>query len=148
MTHCRLWRSRSRNRFDPLNGMERNAVIVGNSIVRHVSAALAKAAADGDSKERLQEPERDSMQHIARDEDHCVRTCVPTYRRGHKRFSRLFALNKSLLSWCKEQNLLFVNNWNLFWERHRLFVLMACTPAGLERNSYRRTSPEPYAPYD
>uniref|UniRef100_A0A9J7XIZ4 Uncharacterized protein n=1 Tax=Cyprinus carpio carpio TaxID=630221 RepID=A0A9J7XIZ4_CYPCA len=42
MTHCRLWRSRSRNRFDPLNGMERNAVIVGNSIVRHVSAALAK----------------------------------------------------------------------------------------------------------
>ncbi len=35
--------------------------------------------------------------------------------------SRLFALNKWLLSWCKDQKLLFVNNWNLFWERPRLF---------------------------
>uniref|UniRef100_A0A9J7Y5K5 SGNH hydrolase-type esterase domain-containing protein n=1 Tax=Cyprinus carpio carpio TaxID=630221 RepID=A0A9J7Y5K5_CYPCA len=46
---------------------------------------------------------------------------LPTYRRGHERFSRLFALNEWLLSWCKEQKLLFVNNWNLFWERPRLF---------------------------
>uniref|UniRef100_A0A9J8CES4 SGNH hydrolase-type esterase domain-containing protein n=1 Tax=Cyprinus carpio carpio TaxID=630221 RepID=A0A9J8CES4_CYPCA len=46
---------------------------------------------------------------------------LPTYRRGHKRFSRLFALNEWLLSWCKEQKLLFVNNWTLFWERPRLF---------------------------
>ncbi len=33
----------------------------------------------------------------------------------------LFALNEWLLSWCKEQKLLFVKNWNLFWERPRLF---------------------------
>ncbi|XP_059409362.1 uncharacterized protein LOC132143253 [Carassius carassius] len=46
---------------------------------------------------------------------------LPMYRRGHERFSRLFALNEWLLSWCKEQKLLFVNNWNLFWERPRLF---------------------------
>ncbi len=46
---------------------------------------------------------------------------LPTYRRGHERFSRLFALNEWLLSWCKDQKLLFVNNWNLFWERPRLF---------------------------
>uniref|UniRef100_A0A9J7XA87 SGNH hydrolase-type esterase domain-containing protein n=1 Tax=Cyprinus carpio carpio TaxID=630221 RepID=A0A9J7XA87_CYPCA len=46
---------------------------------------------------------------------------LPTYRRGHESFSRLFALNEWLLSWCKEQKLLFVNNWNLFWERPRLF---------------------------
>uniref|UniRef100_A0A9J7ZVL3 SGNH hydrolase-type esterase domain-containing protein n=2 Tax=Cyprinus carpio TaxID=7962 RepID=A0A9J7ZVL3_CYPCA len=46
---------------------------------------------------------------------------LPTYQRGHERFSRLFALNEWLLSWCKEQKLLFVNNWNLFWERPRLF---------------------------
>ncbi len=39
---------------------------------------------------------------------------LPMYRRGHERFSRLFALNEWLLSWCKEQKLLFVNNWNLF----------------------------------
>ncbi len=45
---------------------------------------------------------------------------LPTYRRRHEKFSRLFALNEWLLSWCKEQKLLFVNNWNLFWERPRL----------------------------
>ncbi len=46
---------------------------------------------------------------------------LPTYRRGHERFSRLFALNKWLLSWCKDQKLLFVNNWNIFWEHPMLF---------------------------
>ncbi len=25
------------------------------------------------------------------------------------------------MSWCKDQKLLFVNNWNLFWDRPRLF---------------------------
>ncbi len=70
--------------------------------------------------EGLQEPDRDGTQHIARDDDHRFRT-ASQYRRGHERFSRLFALNEWLLSWCKEQKLLFVNNWNLFWERPRLF---------------------------
>ncbi len=37
------------------------------------------------------------------------------------RLSSLFALNEWLLSWCKNQKLLFVNNWNLFWEHPRLF---------------------------
>ncbi len=46
---------------------------------------------------------------------------LPTYRRGHERFSRLFALNEWLFSWCKEQKIIFVNNCNLFWERPRLF---------------------------
>ncbi len=45
---------------------------------------------------------------------------LPTYRRGHERFSRLFSLNKCLLSRCKEQKLFFVNSWNIFWERPRL----------------------------
>ncbi len=35
---------------------------------------------------------------------------LPTYRRGHERFSRLFALNEWLFSWCKEQKIIFVNN--------------------------------------
>ncbi|XP_026056608.1 uncharacterized protein LOC113042195 isoform X2 [Carassius auratus] len=78
------------------------------------------AAADGDTEERLQEPDRDDAQHIA-----CMMIFMsgplPIYRRGHERFSRLFALNEWLLSWCKEQKLLFVNNWDLFWERLRLF---------------------------
>ncbi len=46
---------------------------------------------------------------------------LPTYRRGHERFSRLFALNEWLFSWCKEQKIIFVNNLNLLWERPRLF---------------------------
>ncbi len=46
---------------------------------------------------------------------------LPTYRRGHEKFRRLFALNEWLFSWCTEQKILFVNNWNLFWERPRLF---------------------------
>ncbi|XP_073776872.1 uncharacterized protein [Danio rerio] len=46
---------------------------------------------------------------------------LPSYRRGNKRFSRLFALYEWLLTWCKEQKLLFANNWNLLWERPRLF---------------------------
>ncbi len=73
---------------------------------------------------------------------------LPTYRRGHERFSRLFALNEWLLSWCKEQKLLFVNNWNLFWERPRLFRADGLHPAESERNSCRTTSPRHYAPSD
>ncbi len=46
---------------------------------------------------------------------------LPTYRREHERFSRLFALNECLLAWCKDQKLLFVNSWNLFWEHPMLF---------------------------
>uniref|UniRef100_A0A9J8CXY0 SGNH hydrolase-type esterase domain-containing protein n=1 Tax=Cyprinus carpio carpio TaxID=630221 RepID=A0A9J8CXY0_CYPCA len=68
---------------------------------------------------------------------------LPTYRRGHERFSRLFALNEWLLSWCKEQKLLFVNNWNLFWERPRLFRADGLHPsrvgAGLLSDNISRT---------
>ncbi len=48
---------------------------------------------------------------------------LPKYQRGHGRFSRPFALNEWLLSWCKDQKLTFflVNNWNIFWEHPRLF---------------------------
>ncbi|XP_053475812.1 uncharacterized protein LOC128604713 [Ictalurus furcatus] len=55
---------------------------------------------------------------------------LPTYRRGAEKFSRLLALNDWLVSWCNEQNLVFVNNWNLFWERPRLFH-----PDGLQPRS-------------
>lgn len=41
---------------------------------------------------------------------------LPTYRRGNEYFSRLFALNNWLESFCKMQNLGFINNWDLFWE--------------------------------
>ncbi len=34
---------------------------------------------------------------------------------------KLVALNEWLFSWCTEQKIIFVNNWNLFWERPRLF---------------------------
>ncbi|KAA2235684.1 SGNH/GDSL hydrolase family protein [Chitinophaga agrisoli] len=46
---------------------------------------------------------------------------LPTFQRGMEKFSRLYALNEWLQSWCSEQNLLFINNWNVFWERPRFF---------------------------
>ncbi len=70
---------------------------------------------------------------------------LATYRQGHERFSRLFDLNEWLLSWCKEQKLLFVYNCNLFWERPRLFRADGLHPAESEQNSCRTTSPEHYA---
>ncbi len=147
----------------PLHETERDAVIVGDSIVRHVRATLAEGkvhthcfpgarvldvsaqiptilkddesvgavvlhAGMNDTKLRQTETlKRDfrSLIETVRSTSLTMTIIVsgplPTYRRGHERFSRLFALNEWLLSWCKEQRLLFVNNWNLFWERPRLF---------------------------
>ncbi len=49
-----------------------------------------------------------------------------------RKFSRLFALNEWLFSWCTEQKILFVNNWNLFWERPRLFRADGLHPSRVE----------------
>ncbi|KAK3509143.1 hypothetical protein QTP70_020252 [Hemibagrus guttatus] len=46
---------------------------------------------------------------------------LPTFQGGIERFSRLFAFNECLQSWCQDQKLPFVDNWNLFWERPRLY---------------------------
>ncbi len=153
----------TRDRFAPLHETECDAVIVGDSIVRHVRATLAEGkvhthcfpgarvldvsaqiptilmddenvgavvlhAGVNDTKLRQTETlKRDFRSLIETVRSTSPATTIimsgplPTYRRGHERFSRLFALNEWLLSWCKEQKLLFVNNWNLFWERPRLF---------------------------
>ncbi len=147
----------------PLHETERDAVIVGDSIVRHVRATLAEGkvhihcfpgarvldvsaqipvilkddeslgavvlhAGVNDTKLRQTETLKRDFRSLI--ETVCstspattiiVSGPLPTYRRGHERFSRLFALNEWLLSWCKEQKLLFVNNWNLFWEHPRHF---------------------------
>uniref|UniRef100_A0A673IYF7 SGNH hydrolase-type esterase domain-containing protein n=1 Tax=Sinocyclocheilus rhinocerous TaxID=307959 RepID=A0A673IYF7_9TELE len=108
----------TRNRFAPLRETERDAVIIGDSIVRHVRATLLR------QMETLKRDFR-SLIETVRNTSPATTIIVsgpfPTYRQGHERFSRLFALNEWLLSWCKEQNLLFINNWNLFWEHPRLF---------------------------
>ncbi len=153
----------TRSRFTPLCETGRDAVIIGDSIVRHVRATLAEGkvhthcfpgaraldvsaqipvilnddesiaavvihAGVNDTKLRQTETlKRDfrSLIETVRSTSPATTIIVsgplPTYRRGHERFSRLFALNEWLLSWCKDQKLLFVNNWNLFWERPRLF---------------------------
>ncbi|KAI2644996.1 GDSL lipase [Labeo rohita] len=145
----------TRNRFAPLRGTERDAVIVGHFIVRYVRATLAKGKVhthcfpgarvldvsaqipailkDGESigaivlhaGVKVLKRDFSSLIETVRSTSPATRIIVsgplPTYRRGHESFSRLLALNKWLLTWCKEQKLLFVNNWNLFWERPRLF---------------------------
>ncbi len=153
----------TRNHFAPLRETERDAVIVGGSIVRHVRATLAEDKVRthcfpgalvlnvsaqipvipkgdesvaavvihvgvNDTKMRQTEPLKGYFRSLIKTV-HCTSPAttiivsgpLPTYRRGQERFSRLFALNEWLLSWCKEQKLLFVYNWNLFWERPRLF---------------------------
>uniref|UniRef100_A0A673NNV8 SGNH hydrolase-type esterase domain-containing protein n=1 Tax=Sinocyclocheilus rhinocerous TaxID=307959 RepID=A0A673NNV8_9TELE len=147
----------TQNRFAPLHETERDAVIVGDSIVRHVCATLAEgkvhthcspgarvldvsaqipAILKGDEspgavmlRARVNNTKLRQTETLKRDFRSLIETArsispattiivsgpLPTYRRGHERFSRLFALNEWLLSWCKEQKLLFVNNWNLFF---------------------------------
>ncbi len=153
----------SRNRVAPLCETERDAVIIGDSIVRHIRATLAEGkvhthcfpgarvvdvsgqipailkgdesvgsvvlyAGVNDTKlwqtETLKKDFRSLIETVRSTSPKTtiiVSGPLPTYRRGHERFSRLFALNEWLLSWYKDQKLLFVNNWNLFWERPRLF---------------------------
>ncbi|XP_051744481.1 uncharacterized protein LOC127509623 [Ctenopharyngodon idella] len=153
----------TRNRFSPLREAERDAVVIGDSIVRHVHATTTKGKVRshcfpgarvldvsaqvpailngaesigavvlhvGVNDTRLRQTEvlkQDfrSLIETVRATSPATRIIVSgpllTYRRGHERFSRLFALNEWLMSWCTEQKLLFINNWNLFWERPRLF---------------------------
>uniref|UniRef100_A0A3P8PJ56 SGNH hydrolase-type esterase domain-containing protein n=1 Tax=Astatotilapia calliptera TaxID=8154 RepID=A0A3P8PJ56_ASTCA len=46
---------------------------------------------------------------------------VPPVRGGDERFSRLFTLNKWLISACADHSVHFINNFNIFWERRHLF---------------------------
>ncbi|MBN3296261.1 ZCHC3 protein, partial [Amia calva] len=46
---------------------------------------------------------------------------LPTLHRGDKAFSRLSSLKSWLTSWCTSNNLVFVNNWDCFWERPGLY---------------------------
>ncbi|XP_077082881.1 uncharacterized protein LOC143736145 [Siphateles boraxobius] len=153
----------TQNRFSPLRETERDAVIIGDSTVRHVHATLGKSKVhshcfpgarvldiaarvteilNGDERvgavvlhagandTRLRQTEVlkkdfrsliDTVRSTSPETSIIVSGPLPTYRRGHEKFIRLFALNEWLLSWCNEQKLIFVNNWNLFWERPRLF---------------------------
>ncbi len=153
----------SRNRFTPLCETDRDAVVIGDSIVRHVRATLAEGkvhthclpgarvldvsvqipailkddesvaavvihAGANDTKlrqtETLKRDFRSLIETVSSTSPAAtiiVSGPLPTYRRGHEKFSRLFALNEWLFSWCTEKKILFVNNWNLFWERPRLF---------------------------
>ncbi len=140
----RLWSLRSppaTASFDT----EHDAVIIGDSIVRYVCATLAEGkvhtqkcdesvgsvvlhAGVNDTKLRQTETLKRDFRSLIETVHSTLPAMtiivpgpLPTYRRGHERFSRLFALNKWLSSWCKDQKLLFVSNWNLFWERPRLF---------------------------
>lgn len=46
---------------------------------------------------------------------------VPPVRGGDERFSRLFTLNKWLISACADHSVHFIDNFNIFWERRHLF---------------------------
>ncbi|KAK3533743.1 hypothetical protein QTP70_025051, partial [Hemibagrus guttatus] len=149
------------NRFASLRETECDAVIIGDSIVRHVHATAAKGKVctrclpdahvldvsaqvsailknnigavvlhAGTNDIRLRQTEilkKDfrSLVEKVRTTSPTTRIIVsgplPTFQRGIERFSRLFAFNEWLQSWCQDQKLPFVDNWNLFWERPRLY---------------------------
>lgn len=46
---------------------------------------------------------------------------LPTYKRGCEPYSRLLSLNAWLRWWCAEQNMSFIDNWDVFWERPCLY---------------------------
>ncbi|KAK3519644.1 hypothetical protein QTP86_017598 [Hemibagrus guttatus] len=138
-----------------------DAVIIGDSIVRHVRATAAKGKVHtrclpgarvldvsaqvpailkknigavvlhaGTNDIRLRQTEilkKDfrSLVELVRTTSPTTRIIVsgplPTFQRGIERFSRLFAFNEWLQSWCQDQKLPFVDNWNLFWERPRFY---------------------------
>ncbi|XP_026099262.1 uncharacterized protein LOC113070255 [Carassius auratus] len=115
--------------FTPLPGTEPDAVIIGDSFVQQIPAILT---ADESPRvvmlhARVNDTMLRQMDTLKRDFRSLIEAMIivsgplPTCRRGHERLSRLFALDEWLLSWCKEQKLLFVNNWNLFWECPWLF---------------------------
>ncbi|CAJ1066501.1 hypothetical protein F7725_013457%2C partial [Xyrichtys novacula] len=43
---------------------------------------------------------------------------IPTLARGAERFSRLLSLNTWLLSACRDYQVGFIDNFNLFWNRY------------------------------
>ncbi|KAK3518379.1 hypothetical protein QTP86_018493, partial [Hemibagrus guttatus] len=151
----------TQNRFAPLRETECDTVIIGDSIVRHVRATVAKGKVHtrclpgarvldvsaqvptilkknigavvlhaGTNDIRLRQTEilkKDfrSLVELVRTTSPTTRIIVsgplPTFQRGIERFSRLFAFNEWLQSWCQDQKLPFVDNWNLFWERPRFY---------------------------
>ncbi|XP_053356057.1 uncharacterized protein LOC128527618 [Clarias gariepinus] len=151
----------TRNRFAPLRETAHDALVIGDSIVRHVRATTAKGKAytrclpgarvldvaaqvpaalrkniravvlhAGTNDIRLRQTEilkKDfrSLVEKVRSTSPTTKIVVsgplPTFQRGIERFSRLFAFNEWLQSWCQQQRLPFVDNWNVFWERPRLY---------------------------
>ncbi|XP_056611427.1 uncharacterized protein LOC130427781 [Triplophysa dalaica] len=116
----------TRNRYAALCETKSNAVVIGDSIVRNVTAILKEDARVGAvvlhagvNDVRMRQSEilkRDfrSLVDTVRNASLTARIIVsgplPTYRRRNEKFSRLFTLNNWLMSWCIEQKLLFVNN--------------------------------------
>ncbi|KAK3505882.1 hypothetical protein QTP70_019367 [Hemibagrus guttatus] len=151
----------TQNRFAPLRETACDAVIIGDSIVRHVRATAAKGKVRtrclpgarvldvsaqvpailkknigavvlhaGTNDIRLRQTEilkKDfrSLVELVRTTSPTTSIIVsgplPTFQRGIERFSRLFAFNEWLQSWCQDQKFPFVDNWNLFWERPRFY---------------------------
>ncbi|KAG2466567.1 GRM2B protein, partial [Polypterus senegalus] len=46
---------------------------------------------------------------------------LPLVRRLHEYYSRLLGLNNWLRGFCENQDIGFIDNWDLFWERQRFF---------------------------
>ncbi|KAK3544571.1 hypothetical protein QTP86_017100 [Hemibagrus guttatus] len=125
----------TQNRFAPLRETACDAVIIGDSIVRHVPAILKKnigavvlhagrerhqAEADGDPEEGLQEPVE-----LVRTTSPTTRIIVsgplPTFQRGIERSVDYLLLMNGYSHGVKIRNYLLLITGNLFWERPRFY---------------------------
>ncbi|KAI2667314.1 ATP-dependent DNA helicase Q1 [Labeo rohita] len=148
----------ARNRFAPLREMERDAVIVRDSIVRYVRATLAKGKVhthcfpgarilyvsaqipaipkDGESigvivlHAGVNDIKLQQMEVLKRDFSSLIETVRSTS-------PAMKIIVSGLLPMYRHGH-----------ERFSFSVPMACTPAELERNCCRATSPGRYAPFD
>ncbi len=119
-----------------------------------IAAVVIHAGVNNTKLRQTVTPKRDFRSLIERVRNTSPATTIivsgplPTYRRGHERFNRLFALNKWLLSWCKDQNCSLLIIGIFSGSILGFSMLMACTPAESEWNCCRTTSSGRYAPSD
>uniref|UniRef100_A0A8C4S2B9 SGNH hydrolase-type esterase domain-containing protein n=1 Tax=Erpetoichthys calabaricus TaxID=27687 RepID=A0A8C4S2B9_ERPCA len=117
----------TQNRFDPLRvpslpSAPGNVIVVGDSIVRNLNIAL------NDIRHRQSEILKADFAALIKDMKERTPLAkiftsgpLPLVRQSNEYYSRLLGLNNWLQGFCKNQDIGFINNWDLFWERLRFF---------------------------
>ncbi|CAM4723568.1 unnamed protein product [Leuciscus chuanchicus] len=118
----------TRNRFSPLRETGRDAVIIGTSIVRHVHATSGKGKVCTHCFPGARVLDVAAQVPEILNGDERIGAVVLHAGTNDIRLRQTEVLKKDYRSLI-ETRLLFVNNWNLFWERPRLFCADGLHPS-------------------